>query len=82
VSGWESNCTSERAVDRGGGPQLRQRYGVVAAEDYRGHAGAVDGLQALLYAPVAFFDVTGDDGDVAVVVTERWSKIATSRLGL
>ena len=28
---------------------------------------SVDGLQALLYAPVALLDVAGDDGNVAVV---------------
>src|SRR5215210_98092 len=57
----------QRPMHRGCGPELGQRYGVVAAEDYGGCSGPVDRLQALLYAPVALLDVARDYGDVAVV---------------
>lgn len=57
----------QRPMDRSGGPEFGQRYGVVAAKDYRGHPGAVDRPQALLYPPVALLDVARDDGCVAVV---------------
>src|SRR5918992_5387549 len=57
----------QRSVDCSGGPEPRQRYGVVAAEDYRDDTSAVDRLETLLYAPVTLLDVAGDDGYVAVV---------------
>src|SRR5215211_7866862 len=57
----------QRSMDRSGSPELRQRYGVVAAEDYRDDAGPVDRVEALLYPPVTLLDVAWDDGYVAVV---------------
>ena len=57
----------QRSVDCSGSPEFGQRYGVVAAEDYRDDTRAVDRLEASLYAPVTLLDVAGDDGHVAVV---------------
>src|SRR5829696_5011804 len=57
----------KRPVDRGGGPEFGQRYGVVATKYYRGCSGFVNRLQPLLYAPVALLDVAWNDGYVAVV---------------
>ncbi len=57
----------QRSVDCSSSPELRQRYGVIATEDYRGYPGAVYRFQALLYPPVTLLDVAGDDGYVAVV---------------
>src|SRR5829696_1838636 len=57
----------QRPMDRSGGPEFGQRYGVVAAKDNRGHPGPVDRPQTLLYPPVTLLDIARDDGDVAVV---------------
>src|SRR5215212_8733718 len=57
----------KRPVDRGGGPEFGQRYGVVATKYYRGCSGFVNRLQPLLYPPVTLLDVAWNDGYVAVV---------------
>src|SRR5215211_7705846 len=57
----------QRPMLRGGGPELWQRDGVVAAEDYGGCSGPVDRLQAFRDSLVARFYVAGDHGDVTVV---------------
>jgi hypothetical protein len=54
-------------VDCSGSPELRQRYGVITAEDYRDDAGAVDRLEAVRDTLVARFNIAWDDGNIAVV---------------
>src|SRR5215213_4261132 len=57
----------QRSVYCSGSPEFGQRYRVVAAEDYRDDTGAVDRLEASLYAPVTLPDVARNDGYVTIV---------------